>query len=114
MLQNIWDELAGTNNLKFIAMSQYLNGNAKGMFFPGAGSSFRQAFINDPDWQIPQSGAGWVWPTTSGTGPPWSAEDALHTMIGYFETVLYGVLEMKSDNMLDLIDRTNNGIYSEL
>ena len=114
LLQDIWNELAGDNNLKFIAMSQYLNGNAKGMFFPAAGSSFQQSFVNDPDWQIPPGGAGWVWPSNGNNQPPYSAEDALYTMISYFETVLYGVLEVKSDNMLDLIDSTNNGIYFEL
>lgn len=106
--------MAGNDNLKFIAMSQYLNGNAKGIFFPAAGQSFQQSFVNDPSWLIPQNGAGWTWPTSGQTRTTYSAEDALYHMISYFETVLYGVLEMKSDNLLDMIDRTNNGIYGEL
>lgn len=84
------------------------------MFFPAAGKSFQQCFINEPDWLIPHDGAGWIWRRTSPTEPPFSAENVLHQMIGYFETVLYGVLEMKSDNMLDLIDQTNKSIYGEL
>lgn len=110
----MWNELASNDNLKFIAMSQYLNGNAKGMFFPDAGQSFQQSFIDDPDWLISADGNGWTWPSNGQTGPPYSAEDALKTMIEYFETVLYGVLEMKSDTMLDLMDQTNNAIYGEL
>lgn len=114
IIQDVWNELASNDNLKFIAMSQYLNGNAKGMFFPDAGQSFQQSFIDDPDWLISADGNGWTWPSNGQTGPPYSAEDALKTMIEYFETVLYGVLEMKSDTMLDLMDQTNNAIYGEL
>lgn len=84
------------------------------MFFPAAGQSFQQSFVNDPDWLIPQNGAGWTWPASGETGTTYSAEDALNHMISYFETVLYGVLEMKSNKLLDLIDETNNGIYGEL
>lgn len=51
---------------------------------------------------------------TGANGTSWSAEDALYEMINYFETLLYGVLEMKSDNMFDLIDQTNNQIFREL
>lgn len=111
IIKAVWDELAGNSNLKFIAMSQYLNGDAKGMFFPAAGKSFQQPYVDEADWLIPQDGVGWTWRVTKTT---WSAEDSLNEMIGYFEKVLYGVLEMKTNNMLDLIDRTNNAIYSEL
>lgn len=92
-------------------MSQYLNGDAKGMFSPAAGKSFQQSYVHEADWLIPQGGIGWTW---RATGTTYSAEDALIHMIGYFEKVLYGVLEMKTNNMLDLIDRTNNAIYHEL
>ncbi len=47
-------------------------------------------------------------------GTSWSAEDALYEMIQYFQTVLHGVLEMKTDNMLNIIDHTNNNIFREL
>lgn len=111
IIQAVWDELAGNSNLKFIAMSQYLNGDAKGIFFPAAGQSFQQSYVHEADWLIPQDGIGWTW---RATGTTYSAEDALSHMIGYFEKVLYGVLEMKTNNMLDLIDRTNNAIYHKL
>ena len=114
----MWDALAGDHNLKFIAMSGFLNSAAKGMFFPDTGGSFVQSFVTDPTWQVPAKGAGWVW-GNNGNGnsaPPWSAVASMKTMIVYFERVLYGVLEMRSDNdnMLALIDQTNNRIYLEL
>lgn len=81
------------------------------MFFPAAGQSFQQSYVHEADWLIPQDGIGWNW---RATGTTYSAEDALSRMIAYFEKILYGVLEMKTDNMLDLTDRTNNAIYHEL
>ena len=95
-------------------MSEYLNNDAKTNFFPDAGNVFSQFYVNDPSWIIPQNGDGWVWRVTGANETSWSAEDALYEMINYFETFLYGVLEMKSDNMFDLIDQTNNQIFREL
>jgi hypothetical protein len=94
-------------------MSQYLNGNAKGLFFPNAGSTFQQTFVGDPNFQIPAGGLGWTWPSGGGPGQS-SVSDALNRMLQYWQPVLYGVLEMGSDNMLPLFDKTNNRIYGEL
>jgi hypothetical protein len=94
-------------------MSQYLNSNAKGQFFPSVPGSFNQAFINDPTWLISTNTADWTWPSPN-TATQWSAADALGQLIRQFEVVLYGVLEMKTDNMQHLIDKTNNRIYGEL
>jgi hypothetical protein len=115
MIQTIFDELASETKPYFIAMSQYLNGDAKGKFFPAAPADFIQSFVNDPTYDMTKNPNSWVWPSNGGsTTRPWSAQDALIDMISTFEWVLHGVLEMKSSNMLDLIDRTNNGIYSQL
>lgn len=95
-------------------MSEYLNGGAKTNFFPDAGKVFSQSCVTDPSWIIPQNGDGWVWRVTGANGTSWSTEDALYEMINYFETLLYGALEMKSNNMFDLIDQTNNQIFREL
>ena len=113
IIQTVWNELAGESNPKFVIMSSYLNSNAKGMFFPEQGNIFQHTFVNDPKFSMPQGGQGWTWPT-GGFGGVLSAKDALVAMSRYFEVVLYGVLEMKADNMLSLIDETNNGIYNAL
>lgn len=70
--------------VKFIAMTQYLNGNAKRLFFPAAGQSFQQFSVNRPDRLIPQNGVWWTWPTSGAAGTSHSAEDAFDQMIGYF------------------------------
>jgi hypothetical protein len=110
IIQQVWNALAGFDNLDFIAMSAYLNG-AKGTFF-GTSSSYIK-FTNDPEWLIPDNGARWIWPTTN-SNRVFSAYDSLIEMIRHLESVLYGVLEMNTDNMQTLIDRTNNRIYAAL
>ncbi len=98
------------DNLDFIAMSAYIN-NAKGAFYK---SPFKYIkFMDDPNWLIPRNGAGWIWPTTRSRGV-WSAFDALSQLMNHLEFVLYGVLEMNTDNMFALIDRTNSRIYAAL
>lgn len=94
-------------------MSQYING-WKSIFFPDAGKTFPQQYLTS-DWLIPATGgdAGWKWPSGD-TNTQFSAKDALAVMLSYFEKVLYGTLEMKADNMFDLIDKTNNQIYGQL
>ncbi|MCJ1326572.1 hypothetical protein MMC10_003237 [Thelotrema lepadinum] len=113
VVQAVWNKVAGTDNLKFVAMSQYLNSNAKALFFPDLGQVFAQAYANDPKYQIPENADGWAWPEDSFVGSR-SAKDTLRDMTFDFERVLYGVLEMKADNMLPLIDENNNEIYSAL
>ncbi len=98
------------DNLDLIAMSAYLN-NAKGAFYEPP--FYYIQFTNDPNWLIPMSGAGWTWPTTS-SGGVWSAYDTLSQLIYHLEYVLYGVLEMNTDNMFAAMDRTNNRIYAAL
>lgn len=114
LVQDVFNELGSSDNLRFIAMSVYLNSNAKSMLFPPEGRTFDEKFVHDPSYEMPNSMAGWTWPSNGGVGPPYSAKDALDEMLGYFERVLYGVLEMKSDNLLKLIDQTNNAIYKRL
>jgi hypothetical protein len=87
-------------------MSIYLNGDGKGMFF-------NEAYVQYTNQLIPDNGAGWIWPTTNSRGV-YSAYDTLITMINHLEKILYGVLEMNTDNMLALIDKTNNRIYAAL
>lgn len=48
VLQAVWDELGSDKNLRFVAMSQYLNGQAKGMFFLDKGQ-FGQFYVDDPE-----------------------------------------------------------------
>jgi hypothetical protein len=108
-MQAVWDGLASDDNLDFIAMSQYLNGDGKGSFF----NNFVQTFVNDPAYRIPQDLTGWHW-ATGDTSSSYSAADALYAMVGQLEKTLYGVLEMKSSDMQTMIDRTNNRIYGEL
>ncbi|KAJ2994819.1 hypothetical protein NUW58_g1447 [Xylaria curta] len=113
LLQPIWDSIASDKNLYFIAMSQYVNGDGKGLFFADATQPLKKFFVNDPNFAISNTGA-WKWPTGKSPGQT-SAIDTLRTMINkYFETVLLGALEMKSDPMLPLIDRTNNRIYNAM
>ena len=114
VLRDVFGALSGHNNLRFIAMSQYLNGNAKANFFPNAGDQFEQRYVNDPQWVVPRHCAGWIWRSNGNPGPPWAVVDSFEEVIWYFEVVFYGVLEMKTDNMFDLIDQTNSAIYSEL
>jgi hypothetical protein len=95
-------------------MSQYLNGNAKTPFFPEAGGQFNRKYINDHDWLIPQTSSDWTWSSVGANSGRFSALDSMYEMIGYFETNLYGCLEMQTDNMQALIDKTNNRIYGEL
>lgn len=83
------------------------------MFFNG---SFVQAYAGQPAFQIlPTPIGAWQWSTIVGPSPGiFSADDTLRTMILYFESVLLGALEMKTDPMLDLIDMTNNRIFAAL
>ncbi|KAI9643088.1 hypothetical protein NHQ30_008823 [Ciborinia camelliae] len=113
LLQPVFDGLGSNINLDFIIMSQYING-WKSIFFPEAGGSFPQQFLT-PDWLIPSTGgdAGWKWPSGN-SNTQYSAKDALAIMLSYFEKVLYGTLEMKTDNMFKMIDKTNNQIYGQL
>lgn len=107
IIQPVWDELASSYNLDFIAMSGYLN-FLKGSFFNPS-----IQYIQFTSRLIPDNGAGWIWPTTHSRGV-YSAYDTLITMINQLEKILYGVLEMNTDNMLPLIDKTNNRIYAAL
>ena len=108
VLQPVLDALPSLNNLDFVAMSETLN-QAKGLFFK---SGFKYIkFTNDKNFMMPMSGAGWVWPTTN-ERRIYSAFDTLGRVLHHLERVLYGVLEIKTDNMLDLMDRTNSRIYA--
>lgn len=111
IIQQVWEELASDNNLDYIAMSVYLNGVPKAQFFDASNNYVK--YTNDPSWLIPDNGAGWVWPITR-SSTVFSAYDALIEMIRYLERIIYGVLEMNTDNMLALVDRTNNRIYAAL
>lgn len=111
VIQDAWSAIASDTNLQyFIAMSQYLNGDAKGIFF----SNFQQTFVGDPNFVINAAGTNWQWPSAGGSTTMFSADDELRKMILYFEKVLLGVLEMKEDPMLDLMDRTNNNVWKAL
>ncbi|KAI9708919.1 MAG: hypothetical protein M1820_003613 [Bogoriella megaspora] len=111
-LAAVFNELASDQNLRFIVMSGYLNNIAKSQFFPESGQQFSQPFVNDPNYVIgAQNIANWKWPSNS---QPFSARDSLNRMVEQFERVLYGVLEMNSDNMQELIQKTNNAIYFQL
>jgi hypothetical protein len=109
IIQQVWDALASVDNLDFIAMSSYIN-QAKAALFNPPGEYMM--FINDPRWLIPSDGNGWEWPNTRSN--LWSAFDALSKIFRHLEFTLYGLLEMGTDNMLDLIDRTNSRIYAAL
>ncbi|KAI1169459.1 hypothetical protein F4777DRAFT_222122 [Nemania sp. FL0916] len=112
-LQPIWDSIASEKNLYFVAMSQYVNGDGKGKFFQDATNPLPQLFINDPQFAIANNNR-WKWPSGMSSTQK-SANDTIRSIFyGYFETVLLGALEMKSEPMLDLIDRTNNRIYDAL
>ncbi|KAI1393091.1 uncharacterized protein F4822DRAFT_426286 [Hypoxylon trugodes] len=112
LMQPIWNSIASEKNLDFIVMSQYLNGDGKGKFFVDPTKTLPNTFFGDPNFAI-QNNAGWKWANDK-EGNQMSAEDTLRTMIIYFETVLLGVLEMKSDSMLPLMDKTNNRVYDAL
>lgn len=112
MLQDVFDGLASEENLDFIAMSEYLNANAKGKFFPASGT-YDQQYVTNPDWKMATRPAEWKWAKPN-TDEQWSAAQTLSDLIVEWESSLYGVLELKTDNMLELIDRTNNRIYGEL
>jgi len=102
------DALPSLDNLDFIAMSETLN-QAKGIFFKPGFKYIK--YTNDNKFLMPLSGAGWVWPTSTRRGA-YSAFDTLARILNHLERVLYGVLEIKTDNMLDLMDRTNSRIYA--
>ncbi|CAD6448847.1 21725305-b7ef-4914-aa7c-2f61d60e08b6 [Sclerotinia trifoliorum] len=104
LLQPIFDGLASNDSLDFIIMSQYING-WKSIFFPEPGAKFYQEYLTS-DWLIPATGgdAGWKWPSGH-TSTQFSAKDALVVMLGYFEKVLYGSLEMKAANILNAHDK---------
>lgn len=96
-------------------MSQYLNGQAKGRFFPDQGSFVEASFLSDPDYLISNSWASWRWPSAEEdlSRSIYSANQALDVMYVEFEKALYGTLEMSAD-MRNLIDKTNNRIYGAL
>jgi hypothetical protein len=102
------EALPSLDNLDFVAMSETLN-QAKGIFFKPGFKYIK--FTNDKRFVMPMNGAGWVWPIDK---PPRtsSAFLTLSRVVHHFEKVLYGVLEIKTDNMLDLMDRTNSRIYA--
>ncbi|KAI9692688.1 MAG: hypothetical protein M1820_009438 [Bogoriella megaspora] len=105
LIQQVFDALASTQNLQFIAMSAYLNTKGKAPFF----DSFNQPFINDPTYDMYQNPQYYSW---LGDPSSWSAKETYRDMFSYFQQVLYGVLIMQSDNMFSLIIQTNNRIYS--
>jgi len=111
IIQQVWNALPSFDNPDVIAMSYYLNNYGKGAFFKNSYSYIQ--FTGDPSYLIPDDGAGWIWPTTDSDGVR-SAYDTLIAMIHHLENILYGVLEMNTDNMLAMIDGTNNRIYEAL
>lgn len=113
LIQAAWNGIASEKNLDFIAMSQYLNGDGKGIFFANAGNLPTNQIVGDAAFDIKNDPTSWKW-DTSGSGTPRSADDTLRAMIMHFEKVVLGSLVMKGDSMLPLIDRTNNRIYDAL
>ena len=112
IIQQVFNALASDKNLDFIAMSRYLNSEAKNTLFPEHGPMVED-YVNNPADLIPKDGTGWIWPTDPNRSERPAMAHLLY-MFAYFEVVLYGVLEMKSESMLDRIDRTNNRIYAQL
>lgn len=113
LIQAAWNGIASEKNLDFIAMSQYLNGDGKGIFFANAGNLPTNQIVGDAAFDIKNVPTSWKW-DTSGSGTPRSADDTLRAMIMHFEKVVLGSLVMKGDSVLPLIDRTNNRIYDAL
>lgn len=109
LIQNVWNEIASDSNLKFVAMSSYLNNEAKGSFFPNSGGRFHEAYVS-PDYQISNNWDRWTW--SSNQLNKWSAIDEWDDMIAQFQRTLYGVLELRG--MTDLISETNRAIYTAL
>ncbi|KAG9527372.1 hypothetical protein KCU93_g5257, partial [Aureobasidium melanogenum] len=106
LLQPIFDALASDENPDFLILSVYLN-QVKAALFPLA------AFWaeNDDDWWLsPQTISSWHWHS----GDDKSVKDLLSSLAKQFERILYGTLEMQADNMLPMIDKTNNRIYAAL
>ena len=99
-------------------MSQYLNGDGKGMFFPKNGDPLGWAskYVGDKDKEyiIPSDFTDYEWKSVNPNSKPWSGEDTIIEQITHFEQTLYGVLEMKNDRMHEMIDKTNNRIYAHL
>lgn len=102
----IFIALASMQNLDFVAMSEFLN-TQKGQLFR-LDITFHQ-YVNDPNYLIPGNGVGWVWPMTN-IHETSSAFEVLSTLIDRFELNLYSVLELGTDPMFTLIDRTNTRI----
>ncbi|KAI1771557.1 hypothetical protein F4818DRAFT_207037 [Hypoxylon cercidicola] len=112
LIQPVWDGIASEKNLYFVAMSQFLNGDGKGKFFADAKNPLPNTFVGNSQFAI-KNDPTWKW-AKGKSATQMSATDTLRVMITHFETVLLGALEMKSDSMLPLMDRTNNRIYDAL
>lgn len=90
-------------------MSAFLNGaRGKGQFFETEPLKWMR---KDTLLKISDDLSGWSW---TGTGDTKSAADELRKQLGIFEKRLYGVLELNTDNMFELIKKTNLKIYSQL
>ncbi|KAL8993521.1 MAG: hypothetical protein Q9188_007310 [Gyalolechia gomerana] len=99
----IYDALASNTNPDFVVMSQWLNGDAKGWIM---GPTFDE---NDGEFFDNQ------WKVGGGGLSRWNgadqARDSITYKLGHLKNILLGCLMINADNVIPLIQRTNNRVY---
>ncbi|KAL8935051.1 MAG: hypothetical protein Q9211_004906, partial [Gyalolechia sp. 1 TL-2023] len=99
----IYDALASNTNPDFVVMSQWLNGDAKGWIM---GPTFDE---NDGDFFASR------WTVGGGGLNRWNgadqAKESINIKLGHLKNVLLGCLMINADNVIPLIQRTNNRVY---
>ncbi|MCJ1458945.1 hypothetical protein MMC28_009321 [Mycoblastus sanguinarius] len=100
-MEPIFGALASSTNPDFVVMSQFLNGNAKGLIL---GANYALPDDLDPGYVV---GPGWTW---SGTN---QAMEVITYKLGTLNNMLLGCLMVQAPNVIDMIQRTNNRIYQE-
>lgn len=113
LLQPISDALASDNQLDFVAMSQFLNDEAKSSFFPSFPNQLNAFWVTEDLQLRADTLAAWKWQKGDDSTRR-SVSTAPSRLALAFEKMLYGVLEMNSDDVFSSMDRTNNRIYARL
>ncbi|KAL8936881.1 MAG: hypothetical protein Q9216_004697 [Gyalolechia sp. 2 TL-2023] len=98
----IYDALASNTNPDFVVMSQYLNGNAKGWIM-GPNFDENDGDFFDDRWKVGGGVSRW-----NGVD---EARDSITYKLGNFKNIILGCLMINADNVIPLIQRTNNRVY---
>ncbi|KAL9608030.1 MAG: hypothetical protein Q9167_007109 [Letrouitia subvulpina] len=98
----LYNALASNDNPDFVVMSQWLNGDAKGWIM-GPNFDENDGDFFDSAWEVGTAIKQWV-----GTN---QARDSITFKLGHLKNVLLGCLIISADNVIPLMQKTNNRVY---